>query len=85
MDIRFDQHLPPIYSVLRAGDNRRIVIEVLARRDVHRDRADSGPVQPDGRPATASFATGTLQGTKSTSGQAIHGFLANPETTGVQM
>src|ERR1700677_4707584 len=33
VDIRFDQHLPPIYAVLRAGDGGRIVIEVLAHRD----------------------------------------------------
>jgi F-type H+-transporting ATPase subunit beta len=33
VDIRFDEHLPPIYSVLRAGAEGRIVIEVLAQRD----------------------------------------------------
>ncbi|MHB8970681.1 MAG: F0F1 ATP synthase subunit beta [Pirellulaceae bacterium] len=33
VDIRFDKHLPPIYSVLRAGPDRQIVIEVLAQRD----------------------------------------------------
>ncbi len=33
VDVRFDAHLPPIYSVLRAGDRRQIVIEVLAQRD----------------------------------------------------
>jgi len=33
VDIRFEQHLPPIYAVLRAGDGGRIVIEVLAHRD----------------------------------------------------
>ena len=33
VDIRFDDRLPPIYSVLRAGDEGRIVIEVLAQRD----------------------------------------------------
>jgi F-type H+-transporting ATPase subunit beta len=38
VDIRFDQHLPPIYSVLRAGDERRIVIEVLAQRDARHVR-----------------------------------------------
>jgi len=31
VDIRFDEHLPSIYSVLRAGDEGRFVIEVLAR------------------------------------------------------
>ena len=33
VDIRFDEHLPPIYSVLRAGDKGRILIEVLAQLD----------------------------------------------------
>src|ERR1700730_11368374 len=33
VDIRFDEHLPPIYSVLRAGTEKQIVIEVLAQRD----------------------------------------------------
>ena len=31
VDIRFDKHLPPIYSVLRAGAEGQVVIEVLAR------------------------------------------------------
>src|ERR1039458_3249877 len=35
VDIRFDDHLPPIYSVLRAGAERRMVIEVQAQRDEH--------------------------------------------------
>jgi F0F1-type ATP synthase beta subunit len=30
VDVRFDAHLPPIYSVLRAGAKKEIVIEVLA-------------------------------------------------------
>ena len=38
VDIRFDDHLPPIYSVLRAGGKGRIVIEVLAQRDAHHVR-----------------------------------------------
>jgi len=33
VDVRFEDHLPPIYSVLRAGDDQRFVIEVLAHRD----------------------------------------------------
>ena len=33
VDVRFDQRLPPIYSVLRAGENDRIVVEVLAQLD----------------------------------------------------
>ena len=38
VDVRFDARLPPIYSVLRAGDRGRIVIEVLAQRDAHHVR-----------------------------------------------
>jgi F-type H+-transporting ATPase subunit beta len=33
VDIRFDKHLPPIYSVLLTGADKKIVIEVLAQRD----------------------------------------------------
>ena len=33
VDVRFDGSLPPIYSVLRAGEQGQIVIEVLAQRD----------------------------------------------------
>jgi len=38
VDIRFERHLPPIYSVLRAGAERQIVIEVLAQRDARHVR-----------------------------------------------
>jgi F-type H+-transporting ATPase subunit beta len=38
VDIRFEEHLPPIYSVLRAGDEGQIVIEVLAQRDARHVR-----------------------------------------------
>jgi F-type H+-transporting ATPase subunit beta len=38
VDIRFDTHLPPIYTVLRAGVEGRIVIEVLAQRDARHVR-----------------------------------------------
>ena len=33
VDVRFDQHLPSIYSLLRAGADRQIVIEVQVQRD----------------------------------------------------
>jgi len=36
--IRFDGHLPPIYSVLRAGPEKQIVIEVQAQCDAHHVR-----------------------------------------------
>ena len=38
VDVRFDERLPPIYSVLRAGGDGQIVIEVLAQRDAHHVR-----------------------------------------------
>jgi F-type H+-transporting ATPase subunit beta len=38
VDIRFEEHLPPIYSVLRAGDEGRIVNEVLSQLDARRVR-----------------------------------------------
>ncbi|SMP43100.1 ATP synthase alpha/beta family, beta-barrel domain [Neorhodopirellula lusitana] len=38
VDVRFDTDLPPIHSVLRAGDEEEIVIEVLAQRDAHHVR-----------------------------------------------
>ncbi|MDB5905398.1 MAG: alternate ATPase, subunit beta, partial [Betaproteobacteria bacterium] len=38
VDVRFDQHLPPIYSMLRTGDGNQIAIEVLAQLDAHRAR-----------------------------------------------
>jgi len=38
VDVRFEQNLPPIYSVLRAGPNHDIVIEVLAQRDARHVR-----------------------------------------------
>ncbi|GHA03666.1 F0F1 ATP synthase subunit beta [Oceanisphaera arctica] len=33
VDIRFDERLPPIYSLLRTGEQQHIQIEVLAQRD----------------------------------------------------
>jgi F-type H+-transporting ATPase subunit beta len=33
IDVRFDAHLPPIYSVLRTGTDKQIVIEVLSQQD----------------------------------------------------
>ena len=37
VDIRFDAHLPPIYSLLHAKEGE-IAIEVLAQLDAHRVR-----------------------------------------------
>jgi F-type H+/Na+-transporting ATPase subunit beta len=38
VDVRFDAQLPPIYSVLRAGAEQQIAIEVLAQRDARHVR-----------------------------------------------
>jgi F-type H+-transporting ATPase subunit beta len=38
VDVRFDAHVPPIYSLLRAGAEGQMVIEVLAQRDEHHVR-----------------------------------------------
>src|SRR5471030_864714 len=38
VDVRFDAHLPPIYSILHAGAEKKIVIEVLAQRDARHVR-----------------------------------------------
>ena len=38
VDMRFDGHLPSIYSVLHAGTENEIVIEVLAQQDAHHVR-----------------------------------------------
>ena len=37
VDVRFEQHLPPIHSVLYA-DEGRVVVEILAQRDAHHVR-----------------------------------------------
>lgn len=39
VDAQFERQLPPIYAVLRAGENRAIVMEVLAQLDEQRVRA----------------------------------------------
>src|ERR1035441_3951631 len=38
VDMRFEHRLPPIYSLLHAGEGGRIVIEVLAQQDAHHVR-----------------------------------------------
>ena len=49
VDVRFDAHLPPIYSVLLAGADRQIVIEVLAQRDAHHVRGIALDAHPGSR------------------------------------
>lgn len=38
VDIHFDEHLPSINSLLHAGENEQIIIEVLEQRDAHHVR-----------------------------------------------
>jgi F-type H+-transporting ATPase subunit beta len=70
VDVQFDEHLPPIYSVLRAGAKGQIVIEVLAQRDAHHVRgialtptqglARGMPVEATGAPLKAPVGKGLL-------------------------
>src|SRR5271165_2260786 len=38
VDVRFERSLPPIYSLLRAGADGRIVVEVMSQLDAHQVR-----------------------------------------------
>ena len=70
VDVRFDAPLPPIYSVLRAGEDRHIVIEVLAQRDERHVRgialtptqglARGMTVEDSGKPLQAPVGKGIL-------------------------
>jgi F0F1-type ATP synthase beta subunit len=70
VDVRFDGHLPAIYSVLHAGEQGRIVIEVLAQRDARHVRgialtpteglARGMPVEDTGGPLKAPVGKGVL-------------------------
>ena len=70
VDVRFDGPLPPIYSVLRSGANRQIVIEVLAQRDARHVRgisltptqglARGMPVEDTGGPLTVPVGKAVL-------------------------
>jgi F-type H+-transporting ATPase subunit beta len=63
IDIRFDTALPPVHTLLRAGDDDRVAIEVLAQRDANHVRgialtptqglARGMPVQDTGGPLQA--------------------------------
>ncbi len=62
VDIRFEQHLPPIYTVLRAGAERQIVIEVLAQLDARRVRGIAlTPTQGLARGTAVEDTGGPLQ------------------------
>jgi F-type H+-transporting ATPase subunit beta len=70
VDVRFDADLPPIHSVLRAGKDDAIVIEVLAQLDARHVRgialtptqglARGAPVHDTGGPLKAPIGPGTL-------------------------
>lgn len=70
VDIRFDGVLPPIYSVLRAGDDGKTIIEVLAQRDARHVRgialtptqglARGMKVEDSGMPLQAPVGKGVL-------------------------
>jgi F-type H+-transporting ATPase subunit beta len=70
VDIRFDARLPPIYSVLRAGAEQQIVIEVLVQLDAQRVRgialtptqglARGMAVEDSGGPLLAPVGKGVL-------------------------
>ncbi|MBA3024252.1 MAG: F0F1 ATP synthase subunit beta [Sideroxydans sp.] len=70
VDIRFDEQLPPIYSVLRAGAEKQIVIEVLAQLDARSVRgialtptqglARGTAVEDTGGPLTVPVGKGIL-------------------------
>ncbi|MEO9061782.1 MAG: hypothetical protein ABI270_07040 [Nitrosospira sp.] len=38
VDIRFENRVPPMHTLLRAGEEGKIVIEVLSRLDTHNVR-----------------------------------------------
>ena len=62
VDIRFDEHLPPIYSVLLTGPEKKIVIEVLAQQDAHHVRGIAlTPTQGLARGMTVKDTGGPLK------------------------
>jgi F-type H+-transporting ATPase subunit beta len=63
VDVRFDDgRLPPIYSVLRAGDAHQVVIEVLAQRDARHVRGIAlTPTQGLARGMSVEDTGGPLQ------------------------
>ena len=62
VDIRFDEHLPPIYSVLLTGPEKQIVIEVLAQQDARHVRGIAlTPTQGLARGMTVEDTGGPLK------------------------
>ena len=70
VDVRFEQHLPPIYSLLRAGKDAQIAMEVLMQLDTHQVRgialnptqglARGMTVEDTGEPLKVPVGKGTL-------------------------
>jgi F-type H+-transporting ATPase subunit beta len=91
VDIRFEQHLPPIYSVLHAGEKNEIVIEVLAQLDDHRVRgialtptqglARGMPVQDTGGPLKAPVGKQIISRMFDVFGSAIDRLAAPSDVT----
>ena len=62
VDVRFEEHLPPIYSVLRTGAEKQIVIEVLAQLDARSVRGIAlTPTQGLARGMTVEDTGGPLK------------------------
>jgi F-type H+-transporting ATPase subunit beta len=90
VDVRFDDHLPPIYSVLRAGAKKEIVIEVLAQRDARHVRgialtptqglARGTAVEDTGGPLKAPVGKGILSRMFDVFGNAIDREAAPSDT-----
>jgi len=91
VDVRFDQGLPPIYSVLHAGADGEIVIEVMGQLDARRVRgialtptqglARGMPVQDTGAPLQAPTGKKIISRMFDVFGHAID---RQPEPTEVQ-
>jgi len=62
VDVRFDQHLPPIYTVLRTGPDEKIAIEVLVQTDERHVRGIAlSPTQGLARGMTVRDTGGPLK------------------------
>ncbi|QJW97223.1 F0F1 ATP synthase subunit beta [Frigoriglobus tundricola] len=91
VDVRFEGHLPPIYSLLRAGPDAHIAIEVLMQLDAHHVRgialsptqglARGAPVADTGGPLKVPVGKGILSRMFDVFGTAID---RQPAPTGVE-
>jgi F-type H+-transporting ATPase subunit beta len=91
VDVRFDRRLPPIFSVLRAGADREIVVEVMTQLDASRVRgialtptqglARGMPVEDTGTPLQAPVGKTIISRMFDVFGHTID---RQPAPTGVQ-